>query len=1583
MRVENPGGRFRGTGAFVAPRTVLTCAHVVHDGEVRVAWQGITAGADVSFAAPPLSTVADPAHYPLPDLALLSIEEHPQLEGHPCVLLGVEVPALDVDDPLYLAGYTVEHSEGRATPTGATVDFESPITEDGVTFHKLKNGQVAAGFSGAPLLRRRTKAVCAVVESTRDRRADLGGFAVPVAALGETASTVMAANEAFHAADRRWREAARQEDEQAARRRGLRARLPLQPPVVELDWDEDRSPAEAMRARHVVVPYVGRERLLGDLAMWCEDDDPDRSVALWFVTGGGGFGKTRLAVEACVDAERRGWTAGLLPHDVDDDDLDALADWPGRLLVAIDYAETRAAIVGRLVAKALARSPRAPVRILLLVRQRASRPQLVAQFNEHREEQLTRLLRAATISVLDDDTDEVDRLELFDRAVEAFARVLGRPPGPSSRRPRLRAAHFARPLYVLVAAFLVATDHDVDVEALDERDLLRHLIDEHEANYWARWADRSGLELEREDQRVAVALATMLTAADEAEALTVVDLLPHFEDESASRRLAIARWLARLYRSELERGTLRIGALEPDRLGEVLVADVLRERPELLERAVDRASDAQLARLLTVIARAARDDDHAAERLRDVLDEQLSELLRKGLHGGPTLLVAVLTAMHVSGPMRGALDAAYRFPHAVPVWFRPIVAAITGLAAHGVREQVELGEATVQELAVILEQLGGRLADTGDLDGALAVAEEVVDLYRELAASEPTFTPDLARSLSNWSMLLDAAGRRSDALAMAQEAVALFGDPAEIEPDILPSFAAALGNLATSFTHLGRHDEALQAMEASVERYRAVVAVDEDEPRHVLAGALNNLAAMRNSVGRGDAVAAAEEAVRLYTEFVEEGDDAFAPELAGALNNLANALSHAGRRDEAVAAAEGAVVRYATLAEQNEQLFRPDLAMALVTLTACLRQVGRLHEAAATAEAAVRHYADLAVIKPDTVLSELARSLLNLAAVWGDLGRHEEALSAAQEAVARFAELAEANPQAFRPALGMAINNLSTHLRESGRPDEALDAAQDAVELWRRLTGSDVDRFAPELASALVNLAVVLTELDRNEEALHAAQEAVAHTRALHSRNSLAFQPMLAAAVDTMGMCLSHLERHEEALRAVQEAVGHYQALVERNPEAFLGELAASQNNLANALSEIGRHEEALIAAERALDQYRLLVRGAPSAYAGHLARVLTNLLHCLAEVGRHDRVEPLFDELLAELSDVPHALAHIAFVRAGAHLNEGRVEDAVADFGVALDGFERAHDMQERSTVRTTLRMLRRRDSTAFDAAWEATGRPLPVWLQYDHTDQALVASVLDWINTPDWVASREFLREHADVLLGEKVEATVEQLVDLLPQHEDTLREHLALLHLARSSSIDSAYDHRETNQQLERAADVLSAWLRSPTPELSRAFVSEWQDELLDGPAQAVIERLYAQDPRDHDLRVHCGLLALFASDGIDTAYDLHGDGRSRREALERSDEDSSDVRRLALARLDSGLEADDAEAHFRLAVAAARLGDPFREAAVAIDECVDHAAPYERADFSRRLRRLAAEEPELAPALHELDARLHGVDGGHDS
>ena len=87
-------------------------------------------------------------------------------------------------------------------------------------------------------------------------------------------------------------------------------------------------------------------------------------------------------------------------------------------------------------------------------------------------------------------------------------------------------------------------------------------------------------------------------------------------------------------------------------------------------------------------------------------------------------------------------------------------------------------------LARSLNNLSVRLGDLGQWQDALAVSEEAVAAYRELAAASPDrYRPDLARSLHYLGERFFALRRSAEALPPAQEAVKIYRELDAASPD--------------------------------------------------------------------------------------------------------------------------------------------------------------------------------------------------------------------------------------------------------------------------------------------------------------------------------------------------------------------------------------------------------------------------------------------------------------------------------------------------------------------------------------------------------------------------------------------------------------------------------------------------------------------------------------------------------------------------------------------------------------------------------------------------------------------------------
>lgn len=203
------GGPAPGAGFFVAPGTVLTCAHVIGDSSsVMVLWEWCSREPE---QAQVVSVLADRGR-PIPDLACgypdLAVLRVDGFDGHPCVAIEMSWPA--VRDDCLMFGYPMEGGSVQLTP--ALLTYRSPKGVAPTEYLDLKSDRVKPGMSGSALLNLRTRKVCGVTVATKDPLVPDGGLAVPLRAVETDLNDVLAANRAFHEADGRWAEAASQPD---------------------------------------------------------------------------------------------------------------------------------------------------------------------------------------------------------------------------------------------------------------------------------------------------------------------------------------------------------------------------------------------------------------------------------------------------------------------------------------------------------------------------------------------------------------------------------------------------------------------------------------------------------------------------------------------------------------------------------------------------------------------------------------------------------------------------------------------------------------------------------------------------------------------------------------------------------------------------------------------------------------------------------------------------------------------------------------------------------------------------------------------------------------------------------------------------------------------------------------------------------------------------------------------------------------------------------------------------------------------------------------------------------------------------
>ena len=800
-------------------------------------------------------------------------------------------------------------------------------------------------------------------------------------------------------------------------------------------------PSSLLHARHALVPYDDEQGLLADTIAWATGTPPwaDGRHALGrLVHGPGGFGKTRLMIEACQALFAKGWAAGFVPREAFGEP--ARFDMLTRLvrnrrtvnglLLVVDYAESIEA--GRLAAltKVVAESTRGnatPLRLVLLARAAERWWKGLVDGDANLQELVGRA--GAPDAILAPEFSGIGaRLAMFDEAelhfreqIEACERQIGR----TIRRPvhsdpavvlelisDRKDDSFDRPLTVQMAALLHVLGEAETAMHRGIAGLLDGILG-FERRHWDLMLELRNDSTPQRAVHQAVAQATMTGGTTTDEGTTaLVRADPLYADAQDTDPVTVCRHLGRV----LPRPGEGVAKLEPDLIGEHHVADVATDA--LVAACLDWAGGDREKRrqILTVLNRASRQEHgDKAERARARLAHLLATRART--LGGDLVHVAVGTP-----------------------------GALIGLVPELIRQVPAMDEAALAPIHDALPLYWGSLADL-----SLAVAEQRVVLARQAMASHAAtgrldagasevddFGPRgrLARCLDTLGVRLGQAGRREAALAAAQEAAALYRDLAEARPEAFtPELAASLANLGNRLADLGRREDALRAAEEAVDIRRALAAARPEAFTPDLAASLSNLGVLLAALGRrAAALAASEEAVALYRDLAEARPEAFTPDLAISLNNLSNALSALGRREAALAATEEAVALYRDLAAARPEAFTPDLATSLGALSQVLVTLERHADAAAATGEALAALAPLLERHP-RAFADLASALLHV---------HENASAAAGLApdAALLARVTTALPARELPpeiaALMPILEALQARYEETGALDAAL-----------------------------------------------------------------------------------------------------------------------------------------------------------------------------------------------------------------------------------------------------------------------------------------------------------------------------------------------------------------------------------------------------------------------------------------------------------------------------------------------------------------------------------------------------------------
>ncbi|WP_460753645.1 tetratricopeptide repeat protein [Myceligenerans cantabricum] len=749
-----------------------------------------------------------------------------------------------------------------------------------------------------------------------------------------------------------------------------------------------------------VVPLTGRDAELEELHSWCRERP---RIQVRCITGAGGAGKSRLAVELAARMRRRGWTC-VWPEPDDTPAEVAAACHGRRVLVVVDDAGAHPHLSEQLGVLAAGETR---LRVVLLCRTG--------------REWWTRLRWACDLwagpepvptSQVHLAPPQVPAETMVSVAVRAFARYTGRRRTLGTPLPEVREAPGPAPVLDVHTAALVAhlrggvADVSRGVGALLalERESWT-ASDEAVAGAMLRGQGPAGLPRRLGELHVARTLA-----ADPAQVRACTAGL------DARQAFRVALFALRLDVDDP-------GVPEAGRLATVLLERVAHALPD---------DAAVLAQVLRLFGRRPLPRDVAVG-----LAERLTALV--GPYGADG--TATPEQADAIATLARALGAPERYDDVPP---SPAV-AVDAWSELARRDPDRYRAPLLGARTVVAAVMFGK----GRYTESLQISEQVAAACRAAPAEERVWTdPVLAGALNGMAVAYDFLGRPEQVEVCHTASVAtlrrlVLRDPAAHEAMLALVLANTVGQV-----ELGRATEVIDGLRESVEIRRRLTLRRPGEHEQYLAFALSNLSDAAAQLDRpAEAVAAAREALAIRRRFARQDPVGMRWLVAWSLAGLGSLLSEQGRAAEAAGLEEESVRIRRELADETPQRYRDMLATSCSNLAVTYARLGRFAEALPLEEEAVGLRRELASRVPGRYEEDLARSLSRLGVRLTEVGMPLDAVAPATEAVSMLRDLARSKRPHHQDSLAVALTNLATVLRRLGRAEAATAAVREAFAL--------------------------------------------------------------------------------------------------------------------------------------------------------------------------------------------------------------------------------------------------------------------------------------------------------------------------------------------------------------------------------------------------------------------------------------------------------------------------------------------------------------------------------------------------------
>jgi tetratricopeptide (TPR) repeat protein len=779
-------------------------------------------------------------------------------------------------------------------------------------------------------------------------------------------------------------------------------------------------PSRMLNARRAIVPFTGREGELAVLRQW-RDSGP--RLAVRWLHGPGGQGKTRLAAQCASEAVADGWKVIAAFHGPDADQIEAgsqdlsLAGAAGVLLM-VDYADRWLLTnLTWLLKNKVLHQTGVRTRVLMVARTAGTWPSIRGVLDVHQADTSSQPL-AALSQETKGQRDE--RLDMFTAARDSFAAIYQHPDATAIEMPR----RFDDPDFGLTLALHMAALVAVDTSIRGRRPpgdmagLTMYLLDREQLHWGRLYSDGmkateggKAYRTPREVMKRCVYTACLTGAVAPAQGTEILRQLSLPGDPH--------QLLADHATCYPPTGATVLEPLYPDRLAEDFLALTLpghsADYPThpwagpatalLLARAAPDTTPLHTRRAITFLATAAARWAHVGETHLFAL-----------LNNDPQLAIAAGSA------------------------------ALSALAA--------IDSIDPELLEAILEQLPheGQV----DLDVGAADIEERLTPHRLSRVDDPGKRAQVHRRLAT---ARERAGRRQQSVAAAQSALDIYRTLADNDPRThLPDVAAMLHTIAADHAYRREHQQALPLITEAIDAARQCVTDSMDpmpgaapvaESVNILGQALQIYGAVLAGLGRyPEAERALRESVDRFWRRPRDPDrEVLSPALFGSLAALTVVLLAQNREETPPAMLQAGQIMFSPggLSAQYQHFHRwppDDLGRFLWNVR---------HAPAGTdidPAAAIRRAAD---VNPDAHRAGLADAAYQTAYDAFQDGKYEEALRGCIEAVESYRRSGQNDPTSHLPGLSRALTLHTMLLTAAGRFAEAIEASADAVDLHRQI----------------------------------------------------------------------------------------------------------------------------------------------------------------------------------------------------------------------------------------------------------------------------------------------------------------------------------------------------------------------------------------------------------------------------------------------------------------------------------------------------------------------------------------------------